>query len=202
MKRLPFLALLALLSTGCTTVPFFHERPTVTALAKEYVTITGTLVAPPELRNGNIRLFIALQTEPEPAANNDVLAHDANGDSVVDTGGQVVAAPKPNTAVAKEVLLCVAENTDNKQVLINIAEYLKDPKAANKPVFLYGRRIDSAWKEFVTGINCYVNAVGVYVPSTGQYAVITTEYGDGMFDSVDWKSFLVTVGKTAIKFAK
>lgn len=195
------LFLVALLTSGCA---IFGSKQTVAKLAEQHTTIQGTLAAPPNLMNGNKRLALYLQEEPEPEPKSAVL-QDGNGETVVTPapdGGTVVLAPKVPSVISKEIILCITENDQNKQVLENIAEYLKDPRAATKPVFLYGRRLDSAWHEYVSGVNCTFDAIGLYVPESGQYVVIQSIFGDGLFDQTDWKEFAITVVKTGIKFVK
>ncbi len=186
--------------TGCAILG--GGKPTVAKLAQQHETITGQLAAPPNLMNSNKRLALFLQEEPNPTKDNSTVMHDGNGDPSTTQDGSVVLAPKVPSVVSKEVILCITENEQNKQVLINIAEYLKDPKAQGKPVFLYGRRIDSAWHEYVSGVNCTFDAIGLYVPESGQYVVIQSIFGDGLFDQTDWTAFAVTVFKTGIKFVK
>lgn len=203
LKSYAIMCLLALLSTGCAAIGGpFSPRPSVVKLAEKFSIITGTIAAPPKLMNGNRRLLVFLAEEPEPEKPNDKVAQNADGSAVTDTNEQVLSIPRVDKQVPKVVSMCVAENADNKQVLINIEAYLSDPKAASKPIIIYGKRLDSAWNEYVTGINCYINAISFYVPETGTYAIVTTDYGDGLLDQTDWKSFVVMVGKTAIKFAK
>ena len=193
-------ATLALALTACASSMPFSGRPTVAKLSENFTTITGTVAAPPQLKNGGKRLFIYIAEEPNPVTPDKVV-HDGDGSVATDITGQVVVA-LPNKVTAKDVSLCVAENTDNKQVLANIADYLNDPKAAGKVVYIYGKRVDSAWNEYVTGISCYINAIGFYVPESGSYIILTTDFGDGILDTMDWKSFVVMVFKTGIKFAK
>jgi hypothetical protein len=199
MKHVKAATIIALLGlSGCA---MFGSKQTVAKLAEQHTTITGTLVAAPTLMNSNKRLALYLQEQPEPEPK-DVLMKDGNGDTTTTPDGTVVLAPKVPSAVGKEIILCITENEQNKQVLINIAEYLKDPKAQGKPVFLYGRRLDSAWHEYVSGVNCTFDAIGLYVPANGQYVVIQSIFGDGLFDQTDWTAFAVTVFKTGIKFVK
>lgn len=200
MKHMLYATLLmSLLFSGCA---MFGTKQTVAKLAEQHTTIQGTLVAPPTLMNSNKRLALFLQEEPNPTRDTSTIMHDGNGDTSTTSDGTIVLAPKVPSVVSKEIVLCITENEQNKQVLINIAEYLKDPKAANKPVFLYGRRLDSAWHEYVSGVNCTFDAIGLYVPDSGQYVVIQSIFGDGLFDQTDWTAFAVTVVKTGIKFVK
>jgi hypothetical protein len=189
------------LASTLSACAMFGSKETVAKLAEQHTTITGTLVAAPTLMNSNKRLALYLQEQPEPAPK-DPLMKDGNGDTTTTPDGTVVLAPKVPSALNKEVILCITENEQNKQVLINIAEYLNDPKAQGKPVFLYGRRLDSAWHEYVSGVNCTFDAIGLYVPANGQYVVIQSIFGDGLFDQTDWKEFAITVVKTGIKFVK
>lgn len=201
LKPCATLIISALLTSACMG-PLGSGKPTVAKLAQQHETITGTLAAPPNLMNGNKRLALFLQEEPNPTKDTNVLMQDGNGDTATTEDGTVVLAPKVPSAVSKEVILCITENEQNKQVLVNIAEYLKDSKAQGKPVFLYGRRLDSAWHEYVSGVNCTFDAIGLYVPESGQYVVIQSIFGDGLFDQTDWTAFAVTVFKTGIKFVK
>ncbi len=191
------LCLMLILLTGCLT----SGKTTVAKLAEQHTTITGTLVAPPTLMNGNKRLALYLQEQPNPEPK-DALLHDGNGDLPTTQDGNIILAPKVPSALTKEVILCITENEQNKQVLVNITSYLNDAKAQDKPIFLYGRRLDSPWHEYVSGVNCTFDAIGLYVPASGQYVVIQSSFGDGLFDSMDWRSFVVTVVKTGIKFVK
>jgi hypothetical protein len=175
-------------------------KPNVVKLAQKYTIITGTVAAPPKLMNGNRRLLVFIAEEPNPDKQEPILPN-ADGSAATDTNG-IVVNPPVNKQANKEVAMCIAENLDNKQVLVNIEGYLTDPKANGKPIIIYGKRLDSAWNEYVTGINCYINAISFYVPETGTYAIVTTDYGDGIFDTMDWKSFLAMVVKTGIKYAK
>ena len=188
-------------TTGCSTITTNLMKPDVAKLAEKYLTLTGTLAAPPVLMNSNHRLVLFFSEQSKPELDNSVLMRDGNGDITTDTDGVVVVAPKPEKEVAKEVLTCVAENEQNKQVLINVRTYLNDPKAAGKVIYIYGRKIDGPWNEYTSGMNFYIEAVGLYVPASAQYVVITTGFGDGMFDQVSWISFMKQVGMTAIKSA-
>lgn len=198
LNRVVNLLLLTLFCCGCAT---FSGKTTVAKLAEQHTTITGTLVAPPNLMNGNKRLAIYLQEQPEPAPK-DPLLKDGNGATITDNDGSVMLAPKVPAVVSKEVILCITENEQNKQVLINIAAYLSDSKSQDKPIVLYGRRLDSPWHEYISGVNCTFDAIGLYVPANGQYVIIQSVFGDGMFDQMDWKDFALTVVRTGIKFVK
>lgn len=188
-------------TSALTACSMFGTPQTVAKLAVEHTIIQGTLVAPPTLMNGNKRLALYLQEQQEPDPKEPIL-HDGNGETVTAKDGTVVLAPKVPSALSKEVSLCITENDQNKQVLENIALYLGDPKAQGKPIVLYGRRLDSAWHEYVSGVNCTFDAIGLYVPASGQYVIIQSIFGDGLFDQTDWKEFAVTVVKTGIKFVK
>lgn len=202
LKQCATLFLLLALSTGCASVGGpLSGRPSVVKLAQKYTIITGVTAAPPKLMNGNKRLLVFLAEEPNPDKPEPIM-QNADGSAATDTNAQVIVVPKIDKQATKEVIMCIAENTDNKQVLVNIQDYLTDTKAQGKPIIIYGRRLDSAWNEYITGIGCYINAISFYVPETGTYAIVATDYGDGILDTMDWKSFMVMVAKTAIKFAK
>lgn len=192
-KTLCTLATLAL--SGCT---LFNPKTPVAKIAEDYTVITGVLAAPAELKNGQQRLIIYFNQEVDTEPREPIV-RDGEGDVVTDTEGQLVPAPKTPKVVDKNVLMCVAENQSNKRVLINIREYLNDPKAQGKTLFIYGKLLqDGQWKEFLSGVHCNVIAVGFYVPTTGNYTYVLTGFGDGVWDNFSWTEFLKKIGSKAV----
>ena len=188
--------LVLVLSYGCT---IFSPKTPIAKMAEKYTVITGVLVAPAELKNGQKRLIVYFneQAEPTPEDKSKIM-RDANGDIATDTQGKVVPAPETPKVADKNVLMCVAENQENKQVLINLRAYLNDPKAAGKTIFIYGTPVEGSWQEYISGVYCSITAIGFYVPTTGNYTYVLTEYGNGVFDNFSWTEFIKKLGSKAI----
>lgn len=195
-RLLSILLLSAYVFTGCT---LFTPKTPIAKVAEKYTVVTGVLVAPAELKNGNHRLIIYFNEQPEPSKEEQSkIMRDANGEVVVDTEGKVVRAPDAPSASKKNVLMCVASNESNKQVLINVREYLNDPKAQGKTIFIYGKPVAGAWQEYLSGVYCSITAIGFYVPTTGGYTYVMTEFGDGVWDNFSWTEFLKKIGSKAV----
>ena len=127
---------------------------------------------------------------------------DANGEIATDTDGKVVPTPDSPSATKKDIKMCIASNENNKEVLVNVREYLNDPKAQGKTIFIYGKEIAGGqWQEYLSGVHCYITAIGFYVPTTGNYTYVMTEYGDGVWDNFSWVEFLKQIGSAAVKKA-
>lgn len=100
------------------------------------------------------------------------------------------------------ILTIVAENTEKKSVLGNLANKLNN--APDATVFVYARKVDGPWYEYVEGIDYVAVAVGVYVPYSNRYALILTDYGESLTDalrSLKWGAFIGTLGRAAVKQA-
>lgn len=198
MRRLMSLASVLLL-TGCL---FLSPKTPIAKMAEKYTVITGVLVAPAELKNGQKRLIIYFNEQPETTEKDQsTVMKDANGDAAVDTEGKIVPAPTTPKVADKNVLMCVAENTENKQVLINLRAYLNDSKAQGKTIFIYGTPVEGSWQEYISGVYCSITAIGFYVPTTGNYTYVLTEYGNGVFDNFSWTEFIKKLGTKAIEKA-
>jgi hypothetical protein len=181
---------------GCT---MFAPKTPIAKMATEYTVITGVLVAPVELKNGNHRMIIYFNEAPEELPEvKDKIMRDANGEIATDTDGKVVKTPETPSAAKKNVLMCVAANDSNKEVLVNLREYLNDPKAQGKTIFIYGTPINGAWNEYLSGVHCSIKAIGFFIPTTGAYTYILTAYGDGVWDNFSWTEFLKKVGSAAV----
>lgn len=197
MKRNKVLAAIiaAWALNGCA---YFIPKTPIAKMAEKYTVITGVLVAPAELKNGNHRLIVYFNEQPEMSEEDtSKIMRDANEEVVVDTEGKIVPVPNVPRASKKNILMCVASNDSNKEVLVNVREYLNDPKAQGKTMFIYGSPITGAWQEFLSGVHCTIKAVGFYVPATGGYTYVMTEYGDGAFDNFSWTEFIKKVGSAA-----
>lgn len=182
--------------SGCA---YFAPKTPIAKVAEKYTVITGVLVAPAELKNSNHRLIVYFNQQAEVTEKDDSkIMRDANGEIVVDTEGKVVRAPETPKAADKNVLMCVASNESNKQVLVNVREYLNDPKAQGKTIFIYGTPVNGAWQEYLSGVYCNITAIGFYVPTTGGYTYVMTEFGDGVWDNFSWTEFLKKVGSKAV----
>ena len=182
--------------SGCA---FFTPKTPIAKVAEKYTVVTGVLVAPAELKNGNHRLIVYFNEQAETTdEDKSKIMRDANGEIVVDTEGKVVRTPETPSAAKKNVLMCVASNESNKEVLVNVREYLNDPKAQGKTIFIYGKTVNGAWQEYLSGVYCYITAIGFYVPTTGGYTYVTTEYGDGAFDNFSWTEFVKKIGSKAV----
>lgn len=197
MRKLGLIALTGLLASGCA---FFHPKAPVAKMAEKYTVITGVLAAPAELKNAQKRLIVYFNEEKDaPPEPREPIVRDGNGDIVTDMEGKVIPAPKPSKIVDKDVKMCVAENDSNKRVLINIREYLNDPKAQGKTLFIYGTLLaDGQWKEYLSGVHCNIIAIGFYVPTTGNYTYILTGFGDGVWDNFSWTEFMKKLGSKAL----
>lgn len=198
--RNPAVAALLLLSafllSGCA---LFAPKTPVAKMAESYTVITGVLAAPVELKNGQQRLIVYFNEEKDAPADREFLMRDGAGDVVVDMEGKAVPAPKTPKVVDKNVLMCIAENESNKRVLINIREYLNDPKAQGKTLFIYGTLLpEGQWKEYLSGVYCNIVAIGFYVPTTGSYTYVLTGFGDGVWDNFSWTEFLKKIGSKAV----
>ena len=184
--------------TGCALI---YPKNRVATMAEKYTVITGVLVAPAELKNGQQRLIVYFneQKEDESVDDKSKIMRDANGEIVVDTDGKVVRAPETPKVADKNVLMCVTENAQNKRVLINLRAYLNDAKAQGKTIFIYGTLLpDGNWKEYLSGVHCTITAIGFYVPTTGSYTYVMTEFGNGVWDNFSWTEFLKKIGSKAI----
>jgi hypothetical protein len=190
---------MVLAMSGCA---FFRPQTPIARIAEKYHVITGVLVAPVELKNGNHRMIMYFNETPEAKVESkDNIMRDANGEIATDTEGKVVKAPETPKAASKSVLMCVATNDQNKEVLVNLQAYLNDPKAQGTLIFIYGQLVDGSWQEYLSGVHCTVNVIGFYVPTTGGWTYVMTEYGDGMWDNFSWTEFIKTIGAQAIKKA-
>lgn len=188
-----------ILLSGCT---MFTPKTPIAKVAEKYTVVTGVLVAPAELKNGNHRLIVYFNEQAEtPEEDKSKIMRDANEEIVTDTEGKVVKVPDVPSAAKKNVLMCIASNDSNKDVLVNVREYLNDPKAQGKTIFIYGKPINGAWQEYLSGVHCYITAIGFYIPTTGGYTYVMTEFGDGMWDSFSWTEFLKKVGSKAVDTA-
>ena len=182
--------------SGCA---YFAPKTPIAKVAEKYTVVTGVLVAPAELKNGNHRLIVYFNEQPEASEEDkSKIMRDANEEIVTDTEGKVVPTPDVPRASKKNVLMCIASNDSNKQVLVNVREYLNDPKAQGKTIFIYGKPIEGAWQEYLSGVSCYITAIGFYVPTTGGYTYVLTEFGDGAFDNFSWAEFIKKIGAKAI----
>jgi hypothetical protein len=196
MKRKFLTVAMVLAMNGCA---YFAPQTPIAKMAQKYTVITGVLVAPVELKNGNHRMIIYFNEAPEEKPEDkDKIMRDVNGEIATDTDGKVVKAPETPKAASKNVLMCVAANETHKEVLINLREYLNDPKAQGKTIFIYGTPITGAWQEYLSGVHCSITAVGFYIPTTGTYTYVMTEYGDGVWDNFSWTEFLKKVGSAAV----
>ena len=190
------LSLGVILFTGCALLP---PKNRVATMAEEYSVITGVLVAPAELKNGQQRLIVYFNEQTEKVEEKTEVMRDANGEVVTDTDGEVVAAPNTPNVADKNVLMCVTENAQNKRVLINLRAYLNDPKAQGKTIFIYGTLLpEGNWKEYLSGVHCTITAIGFYVPTTGSYTYVMTEFGNGVWDNFSWTEFIKKIGSKAI----
>ena len=182
--------------SGCA---YFTPKTPIAKVAEKYTVVTGVLVAPAELKNGNHRLIVYFNEQPEASVEDkSKIMRDANQEIVTDTEGKVVPTPDVPKAAKKNVLMCIASNESNKQVLVNVREYLNDSKAQGKTIFIYGKPINGAWQEYLSGVHCYITAIGFYVPTTGGYTYVMTEYGDGVWDTFSWTEFLKKIGSAAV----
>lgn len=197
MKRKLLTVAMIFAMTGCS---YFAPKNRVASMAEKYSVITGVLVAPAELKNGQQRLVVYFnEQKDEKPDDKSKIMRDANGEIVVDTDGKVVKAPETPKVADKNVLMCVTENAQNKRVLINLRAYLNDPKAQGKTIFIYGTLLpDGNWKEYLSGVHCTITAIGFYVPTTGSYTYVMTEFGNGVWDNFSWTEFLKKVGSKAI----
>ena len=196
MKRRFLTVALIFAMTGCS---WFTPKTPIAKVAEKYTIVTGVLVAPAELKNGNHRLIVYFNEQPEVSEeDNSKIMRDANGEIVVDTEGKVVRTPETPSAAKKNVLMCVASNESNKEVLVNVREYLNDPKAQGKTIFIYGKTVNGAWQEYLSGVHCSITAIGFYVPTTGGYTYVMTEFGDGVWDNFSWTEFLKKIGSAAV----
>lgn len=196
MKR-KFLSIAVIFSlTGCS---YFTPKTPIAKIAEKYTIITGVLVAPAELKNGKGRLIIYFNEQPEPSEeDNRRTMRDANEDVVTDTEGNEVPTPDVPRVSKKNILMCIASNSSNKDVLVNVREYLNDSKAQGKTIFIYGKSVHGSWQEYLSGVHCYITAIGFYVPTTGGYTYVMTEFGDGVWDNFSWTEFLKKVGSKAV----
>lgn len=198
MRRKFLSAAMIFAMAGCALI---YPKNRVATMAEKYTVITGVLVAPAELKNGQQRLIVYFNEQKEDASVEDKskIMRDANGEIVVDTDGKVVRAPETPKVADKNVLMCVTENAQNKRVLINLRAYLNDPKAQGKTIFIYGTLLpDGNWKEYLSGVHCTITAIGFYVPTTGSYTYVMTEFGNGVWDNFSWTEFLKKIGSKAI----
>lgn len=196
MKRRFLTVALIFAMTGCS---WFTPKTPIAKVAEKYTIVTGVLVAPAELKNGNHRLIVYFNEQPEVSEEDkSKIMRDANGEIVVDTEGKVVRTPETPSAAKKNVLMCVASNESNKEVLVNVREYLNDPKAQGKTIFIYGKTVNGAWQEYLSGVHCSITAIGFYVPTTGGYTYVMTEFGDGVWDNFSWTEFLKKIGSAAV----
>ena len=196
MKRRFLTVALIFAMTGCS---WFTPKTPIAKVAEKYTVVTGVLVAPAELKNGNHRLIVYFNEQPEVSEEDkSKIMRDANGEIVVDTEGKVVRTPETPSAAKKNVLMCVASNESNKEVLVNVREYLNDPKAQGKTIFIYGKTVNGAWQEYLSGVHCSITAIGFYVPTTGGYTYVMTEFGDGVWDNFSWTEFLKKIGSAAV----
>jgi hypothetical protein len=111
--------------------------------------------------------------------------------------GVLVAPPVPENG--KDRLFIYLEK---KSVLGNLANKLNN--APDATVFVYARKVDGPWYEYVEGIDYVAVAVGVYVPYSNRYALILTDYGESLTDalrSLKWGAFIGTLGRAAVKQA-
>ena len=202
MRHWKLAAIAALLSFGVfcfSGCAWFTPKNKVASMAEKYTVITGVLVAPAELKNGQQRLIVYFNEQKETIEDKSKIMRDANGEIVVDTDGKVVRAPETPRVADKNVLMCVTENDQNKRVLINLRAYLNDPKAQGQTIFIYGTLLpDGNWKEYLTGVHCTIAAIGFYVPTTGSYTYVITEFGNGVWDTFSWTEFLKKIGSKAI----
>lgn len=98
------------------------------------------------------------------------------------------------------ILVAVAENTEKKRVLQELAKRLNE--SPNEAIYLYGVQNDGTWNEYVSGINFIIYAAGVYVPQTKQYQIVLTDFGERSRDaltSASWGGFVKLLGKAALK---
>lgn len=184
--------------TGCAS---FIPKTPIAKMAEKYTVITGVLIAPVELKNGNHRMIVYFNQQAEVTKENlrrPKILEDANGEAALDTEGRVVPAPETPKTANKNILMCVAQNDSKKEVLVNVREYLNDPKAQGRTIFIYGKLIDGSWQEYLSGVHCYITSIGFYVPTTGTYTYVMTAYGDGVWDNFSWTEFLKKIGSAAV----
>ena len=158
MKR-KFLSIAVIFTlTGCS---YFTPKTPIAKIAEKYTIITGVLVAPAELKNGKGRLIIYFNEQPEPSEeDNRRTMRDANEDVVTDTEGNEVPTPDVPRVSKKNILMCIASNSSNKDVLVNVREYLNDSKAQGKTIFIYGKSVHGSWQEYLwyrRKRNCWVS---------------------------------------------
>ena len=108
---------------------------------------------------------------------------------------------KEDGVTSSPVLMCLAANSSNKDVLVNVREYLYDSYTEGRVIYIYGKPIHGSWQEYLVGMHCYIKAIGFYVAATDSYSYLATEYGDGAFDNFSWLEFMKKLGAAAAKKA-
>lgn len=100
----------------------------------------------------------------------------------------------------EEIVTAVAENTESKKILQDLADKLT--AAPNEVTYVYGVKNKGPWNEYVTGIDFVVVAVGVFVEPTKTYQIVLTDYGERGRDALknaSWGGFMRLIGKAAMK---
>ena len=99
------------------------------------------------------------------------------------------------------ILVCVAENEEKTEILQRLADSVAE---SDKPLYLFGQKIQGQWKEYTDGLDFEIYAVGYYNPKAQKYQTVITTYGTGLSDmlrSFGWGNFLKAVGKKALDTA-
>ena len=89
----------------------------------------------------------------------------------------------------REIIVCLAENSSEKEVLIRLADRLR---GTEENVYIYGKPADGAVLEYIEGIDIIVTAVGYYDPGAHRYLIVYTDYGESLRDHLrrpGWKEF-------------
>ena len=109
--------------------------------------------------------------------------------------------PTIDGAFKGEVVVCVAFNDENK----NLLKKLNDKLVGNeKELVIFGSNIEGSWQEYMDGIDVNVYAISFYNLNAQKYQTIITGYGGRFRDvvkSMSWNQFLIEVGKKAAKAA-
>lgn len=96
------------------------------------------------------------------------------------------------------VVIAIAENKENFELLRSLANQMGHNRAT---VYLFCRKADSEWREYVDSVDFEVFGVGYYDFYAKRYVTIITTYGNSFSDvmrSADWASFTSSLIKKGI----
>lgn len=101
---------------------------------------------------------------------------------------------------SSEVFVCLAVNTERKDILIDLKARLME--GINEPVFIFGFPNESRhYEEIIQGVDFHVVAVGFWVPQTEKYSYRIANYSKTTREalrSMEWGNFLKRIGKLAV----